>query len=284
MNEEQNNKPNFLDQLLEYAREEMEERREKNHFGFARRFRVFEDYDFDGEYLVRVGDVKYTYNPDDIPDLPNIIGKVNYKSERQILKFVKRYGELLNNNVAPLNEEMVNKKTDIVHHIKTIRLCLDLLYCFKHEDEEEAERIIKADFEIWESGGRLYASRKVNFPHERTEDHILADNWLDSSKAIFINLVNQNIKNIRRKAYLVNREVKSLFEYKSLADLAYWKLLDNAENGKIKKCAYCGTPFLQSNAVQQFCPPDGFSKESRCGLAYRQKLYREKQKRKQKGD
>ena len=56
-----------------------------------------------------------------------------------------------------------------------------------------------------------------------------------------------------------------------------------AEGDYFRRCEWCGTPFLANDKRQRFCP-DEFSKQSLCGLKYRQYKLEAKQKQKDDGD
>src|SRR5690625_2288733 len=99
-----------------YHIEQIKERKKAGHFDFVKLMRVYENYYFEDDFLIREGKIKLTYNPNDIDDLPNLIGRVNSSKDSELLKFVRRYGEILNTNISIVNNEMFDRKSQIIYH------------------------------------------------------------------------------------------------------------------------------------------------------------------------
>ena len=68
-----------------------------------------------------------------------------------------------------------------------------------------------------------------------------------------------------------------LLGWDSLLSVIYRHARELAIGGRISSCAYCRSPFVQTDKRQRFCPPDEGSRESRCAWNFR------KQRGKQRG-
>jgi hypothetical protein len=69
--------------------------------------------------------------------------------------------------------------------------------------------------------------------------------------------------------------LKLHYRFDSLVSVCYRLIAEIALNGRVVECRECGSPFVQKDRRQQFCPPP-WGRESRCANRYHKRIQRAK--------
>ncbi len=127
--------------------------------------------------------------------------------------------------------------------------------------------------------GAGYANAETLYPNKPGD-------VLSVVPSLIATLVNANTKGMRQELW--EKEFVWVRKYRTLIEVI-WSMVgelavrSTAEGDYFRRCEWCGTPFLANDKRQRFCP-DEFSKQSLCGLKYRQYKLEAKQKQKDDGD
>ena len=62
----------------------------------------------------------------------------------------------------------------------------------------------------------------------------------------------------------------------SLLSVIYRHLFDVVVGGNVQECRECGTPFVQTDGRQRFCPPPPSSRESQCAMRFHKREQRKR--------
>lgn len=195
----------------------------------------------------------------------------------------------------------------VLEHARWVKFALDLIYAFAKQDSSRLRGLLEShttevDFEtplldsiiVKEGNGSFpYAKLRVfSYPggsgcaKGETLYPTKPGDILGGIPSLIATLVNANTRNMRQELwqteFLWVRKFRSLIEviWAMVGELA---VKSTGEGDYFRRCEWCGTPFLAKDKRQRFCP-DEFSKQSLCGLKYRQHKLEAKQKQsKQKG-
>lgn len=97
--------------------------------------------------------------------------------------------------------------------------------------------------------------------------------------------LDQNVYSNEVRFKLKNNQISRFRNYDNLLSIAYEQLIiAMIDDTPFKRCDNCGHPFELTHEGRRFCPPLPGRKRSRCENTYNQRLKRQKQKLKKKGD
>jgi ribosomal protein S27AE len=245
------------------------------------------------------------FNPFEHPNLPMYFSKVH--DAASAIEFEKTYAPLYYERLFYSLDDMVEKPDEcekgdplewVLYHSKYVRFALDLIHEIsmsnvdslkaligEYTDEVDKDRIFRHPKPFPRlfhyPAGAEYKKIILNIPYydEHTSlysAHVLLD-WL----------VNQNIKNIHSRLFIGEcwiRGYEAVIEtiWVMVGDIAIKAYKDN-DNIYLRRCEYCGTPFLATHKKQIFCPPSTMlslhgRKQSPCGLKYRQRKLQNRKK------
>jgi hypothetical protein len=90
-------------------------------------------------------------------------------------------------------------------------------------------------------------------------------------------LLNANLGEVGRR--LMASGLRSIFTFRSLAQVLHWQLADQIGQSSIHRCAECGRIFIATNLRSRFCPPSGGKKISACKSRWNVRKFRKKQRK-----
>ncbi len=90
-----------------------------------------------------------------------------------------------------------------------------------------------------------------------------------ATRELLAELINPNLIGVERS--YDNKLGTSVFEFKALIQVVYWRLADFSESEFLRQCIECHTYFFAQDGRQKFCPPRAGVSESRCGRRHRQR-------------
>jgi len=227
-------------------------------------------------------DVLWPFNH---PGLPSEFAKV--EDARSAIKFETRYSPLGYVSLVQNPEE--RKGGDpldwVLNQAWYVNIALELIYALDYQDGNAALKQFSNLKIKWID--KLHSDAIFKYPsgayYRQSITPISRDGKgaLQCIPKIIEILVNNNASNIHSKIGVsANGELTSYLAFSALIE-AIWSMLGDIaiktqkgnEAGYIKKCAWCGTPFLAKDKRQLFCPaPEGYGtrQQSLCGLKYRQ--------------
>lgn len=248
--------------------------------GFVSIWPVREKYEIKNGMLIGSGETKNYRLPMAYREIAWEAAKLHKKDEKTLLDFAHRFGHFGYSKLVP-----VDKRTEgdplkwIWIQAQKANLTLQLLTALNQEDEQAALKVIetlKVDEEVildWDFN-------ELPFGNIGVGGKITHSTALEFAITILKELLNENVKGIRRKAFLTKDpyKIKSYFHFDALIQVVFWQLFDAAENGEFRRCKQCQAPFIARDKRQRFCPARYGEKESRCTIAYRVRRYRDKEK------
>lgn len=238
--------------------------------------------------LIKEKDSNKIYFPATLPQLPTLLARINPEKEKEILKFIERYGELDGKKSFSLKDfrdtNSYGYETEslewIQWQIRTVYLVLELLRCVQNSDKKRVRELITGSSFYREESGWQYMSypslgekKSFSFAEPYFEEP------LKLAAYTIQKIINDNTSNIKREIGWSSPNFKTYYNAETLIEIIYWHLMNKTEGGELRKCEYCHTPFFIIDNRQRFCPYDlKFEKESRCAMAYRQKQRRNRLK------
>jgi hypothetical protein len=172
-----------------------------------------------------------------------------------------------------------------------VRFALDMIYAFAQQDSTRLRELLEShtkDAGLETSIVDMTKEAKNIFPDAKRRVFRYPDgagyanaetlypnksgDVLSVIPSLIATLVNANTKGMRQelweKEFVWVRKFRTLIEviWSMVGELA---VRSTAEADYFRRCEWCGTPFLANDKRQRFCP-DEFSKQSLCGLKYRQ--------------
>jgi hypothetical protein len=61
-----------------------------------------------------------------------------------------------------------------------------------------------------------------------------------------------------------------------LLSVIYWHIRETLVRGNVEVCRECGTPFVQRDGRQRFCPPPSWTGASQCAMRFRKREQRKR--------
>lgn len=162
-------------------------------------------------------------------------------------------------------------------HVRTLRFCVDLgLYIEDADDEGLVSFFRKYQWAGSRHARESHPALEVAIQHEvSVRAWALPSGWtvLEFARYLRRELINKNLQDLHFGLEPEGDREKSYFQFRSLIEMAYWHLLNEAEHGTIKRCERpgCGGFFVQMHGRERFCPEPttGPKKESRCAVLNR---------------
>jgi hypothetical protein len=189
-------------------------------------------------------------------------------------------------------------------HAKTLALVRDFVQAHRYGDESLAGQVAMENGWTPDPDGTPL-SVHVAFGNERESLEVRGRSALQVGEAFIQIVINRNIKAVypelawvrpalptrskeRKTGHDKGRQLARVYRYRSLAEAAYWNFADHIENARpLVRCQLpeCGRLFVQNDKRQRFCPPQQYgARESLCGLRYRTRNYRAREKGEINGD
>lgn len=242
-------------------------------------------------------DGRKLYFPFGMPEILTEFYKLQEGDEEELLKFTHTYGFLgywrFLEPTPPEGQPWLSAEPLewIWWHHRTVRMALDLIEAVKSKDDDVLTRcfnrygVLKQENEIlvyrfqYAARGRVYDRGRDSEAHN-AEGVESAAEFL--AKWIVLSIINENTTTIRRKVFhLPGRPLWASYTFDALIEVIYWHLMEIVDGGRqIRRCKYCKTFFIATNAKKEFCPPPAYSvsqrKQSLCGAKYHMQNQRRK--------
>ncbi|MBI4321041.1 MAG: hypothetical protein HY675_21330 [Chloroflexi bacterium] len=295
-----------------------QERADREGF-YSHCWRVFSAYTVADGVLRGSGDTLREYAPAAYPQIITQLANLCEGDEIALVKFASTWGHLGYLEAVLFDESLSDEKrteayadvtalrgSDPLHwiwaHARGSRMCLELLYYLKREDDDALDRYIQS---VWHAGQSLLSDKqpdvldRVAWPvipygeRNRLRSVVYVgpmDAWrpCDVARSIILDIVNSNLPTVRPHLDIVEGSKLILGQYSpNLLGIAYWHLarMVVSELG-LARCLECKRYFHQTDKRQDYCPPDeweaenarkrGMSVESRCAKRARMRRLRQK--------
>lgn len=107
-----------------------------------------------------------------------------------------------------------------------------------------------------------------------------SDNPIPRAMSILEQFLNTNLGETRRRLDRVAAsDFRSVFTFRALIEVVYWKLADQIGGSSIRRCRECGRLFISRNSKLRFCAPEGPKTISPCKSRWNVRQYRKRQKK-----
>jgi hypothetical protein len=163
-------------------------------------------------------------------------------------------------------------------HAHNVGLCLAFLRALQARDYDRLRSLFRdlgPERERFVPGLPLHVptgdkSITVNVPRGAFE---MKRNELEATARVFVaRLLNPNLGAVDR---IYDAALgQSVFRFKSLLSLIYWRLADASAAEDLSECHECGAVFFADDAREVYCPPPPGVRESRCGRRFRMRRAR----------
>ncbi len=249
--------------------------------GFETTWEVSADYVVKDGKLWSIGQTT-EYPPMGHKELPGEMAKLSPGDEGAVLQFAQTYGVFgyaKLRHIAPEEKPPGEPLDWIWAHARGLKLCLGLSDYLQTRDEEKLEVYLDTHraSKTWR-GLRMYEA-EIAYREQIVQVQWARDageSAVDLARCIRIELINENIRGIRRAFQDVDGSDQSYFVFSALVEAAYWQLADMmTAHEPIQRCTACGAPFIQTDPRQRFCLPKRNQKESACAIRFRVRKHRE---------
>ncbi len=262
----------------------------------------------------REGREIHDYNPFILPGVVSAVARLQPGNERQAIAFAKRWGLLgFADILRHLGITTFLPDGDpldwIWAHAEGIRTVLELRRLVVSGNSNaimefvDGLRISREPIQAWLTARFPWLTGKLNLPSSLYDLRLLNEGTglvlllqgqrqyiaptpltlgTDEdprllAQRILLTIVNPNLRGVSRQLRELppptTREISYSFD--SLVSVVYWHLADLVGGGKIQECLDCGTPFVQTDKRQRYCPPSPGSRESLCAMKFRQRKRRQ---------
>ncbi|MGM0899407.1 MAG: helix-turn-helix domain-containing protein [Bacillota bacterium] len=177
------------------------------------------------EKVIVKGGKSHRVHPGADKNFPIKFGHLDPNNEDEILKFISDFGELGREKLPIRKEVGVNMYLEefesetlswIQTHIKTVKYIINLFEAIKRNDAEEIIKLVREkDFELILDG----ISDKRYIENKKIEVNPIFYSFL-----IIEDILNENIKFVRRELYSFSGQMDSYFTSDRLIDIIYWQL------------------------------------------------------------
>ncbi len=212
------------------------------------------------------------YYPFEVKDLFLKIAKIDELNYNSIINFYNDYG-LLYDAVAISTKKIMgisfpehkDSYKHILYNINDLRICINLYYSLT---------VNNIDYESIKKSGIVTSNLnmepgKLNIKKFPEVKKINEQNNIRIAKKILMKIINKHINDIYFDLYLDdNEKIVSSQNTKSLFAVAHFQLYQKIINDEpIKKCKFCGSPFISEVAIAKYCPPSKNDPNPRCYLS-----------------
>jgi hypothetical protein len=215
------------------------------------------------------------YNPFKIKDLFIKIAKIDEFNYKSIINFYNNYGVIHDSKSMRLSRihgqdyhEFKDQYHYNLHKFNDLRICINLYYALS-KNNIDYDLIKKTGLIISSLNIRPGKINKYSFPEIKKMNK---QNNTKIAKKIIMRIINRNINEISFKLYLdENENLMPEQSTKSLFAIGHFQLYQKILNdSQIKKCKFCGSPFISETYNQKYCPApkDDPSDKSVCKNRY----------------
>jgi hypothetical protein len=257
----------------------------------------------DGWLLIEF-DNRKIYAPLEHPELPNQFAKLADGEDATLLKFVQTYGRLgwseLVTDEHDLDGEWIKARiarhrrmfdrtaTDhedgkagewiygepvdwIRIHAITVNWCLNAAKIIQGENTRKTDRLLNGLADSLPSPAGRRGSVIKRMMRERIRDKVAVRDFVGGMLEDYLWV---NLRGVCRRVQYRKGRLHSVWGGNSLLESIYTLVTDAAVAGRMATCEACGTPFVQTDERQRYCPPREGQEKSPCMNRERVRRYR----------
>jgi hypothetical protein len=244
------------------------------------------------------------YRPQDHPELPFEIAKLDGADDASIVRFLKQWGTLgrvdllrtlrykarlaFPSGIEPFADLGGEPVLWIRMHALNLAACIAFGDALRRMDADAAGRelirFLSARVDLhgrearwgWETILRTRFFVEDSPPEADPVNRAAREVPLDAARLVLDMYVNEMIEGIGPRLQLDSGNEPALeFSFDAMIQVAYLHLAHSiVENSSIDNCEECGRPFKKTDGRQRFCPKGPFQSESTCGYRARYRRFK----------